>query len=123
MKTRILSILAAAAAFLTVLAGLDLSGIVHALPDTVATGIATVVPLLAGLRYLVVALADFVDDGQINGSFKCPALIAITALGLALLATSCGSSAGWSIRTPYGDAESGKDGIVIVPKPVVLPAK
>lgn len=48
MKTRILSILAAVAAFPTMLGGLDLSGIVSILPNDVATGFAAALPLLAG---------------------------------------------------------------------------
>lgn len=70
MKTRILSFLAAVAAVLTVLGGLDLSGIVHLFPDNVATGLATVLPGLAAVVHLVNTLADAIDDGKINGSWS-----------------------------------------------------
>lgn len=124
VKTKLLSYLAAAAAFLTVLAGLDLSGIVHAMPDTWATGIATILPTLAGLVHFMRAVGDFADDGQFNGSFKCPALLFVLALVVSLMATSCVPSAVWSIRTPYGDAHSDDDGgFTVIPKPIVVPSK
>ncbi|WP_193211449.1 hypothetical protein [Luteolibacter marinus] len=75
------------AAFLTLLGGLDLSGIIDVLPAKVATGLATALQLLAGLVHLVKAVGDFVDDGQINGSFK--ALGWLLVLGFAVMSMSC----------------------------------
>ncbi len=88
MKTRILSFLAAVAAILTFLGGLDLSGIASILPDTVATAFATALPLFAGVVHLVKALADLIDDGQINGSIKVLALF-LVAGALCGPLTSC----------------------------------
>ena len=70
VKTKLLSFLAAVAAFLTFVGGLDLAGIVGFLPDTVATGFATALPLLAGIVHLIKALGDFIDDGKINQSWS-----------------------------------------------------
>lgn len=88
MKTRILSVLAAVAAFLTMLGGLDLSGIIDVLPPKVATGFATALPLLAGVVHLLNALGDFLDDGKINGSFKS-FLVALLLVALTLSFASC----------------------------------
>ena len=87
MKTRILSILAAVAAFLTMLGGLDLAEIISVLPEKVATVFATALPLLAGFVHLIKAIGDFVDDGKINGSFRVLAFFA--ALSFALMSMSC----------------------------------
>jgi hypothetical protein len=73
MKTRLLSFLAAVAAVLTVLGGLDLSGMVHLFPDNVATGLATILPGLAAAVHLVKTIGDAFDDGEINGSFRAVA--------------------------------------------------
>ncbi|RYD39439.1 MAG: hypothetical protein EOP83_36780 [Verrucomicrobiaceae bacterium] len=91
MKTRILSAIAALAAFLTTIGGLDLSGIISLLPDTVATGFAVALPSLAGVVHLLKAIGDFADDGKINGSFLLPfALLGgLGACVLALSMTSC----------------------------------
>ena len=91
MKTRILSALAAVAAFLTTIGGLDLSGIISLLPDSVATGFAVALPSLAGVVHLLKAIGDFADDGKINGSFLLPfSLIGgLGACALALSMTSC----------------------------------
>ena len=66
VKTKLLSLLAAIAAFLTFVGGLDLAGIIGFLPDVVATGFATALLLFAGNVHLIKALGDFVDDGRIN---------------------------------------------------------
>jgi hypothetical protein len=70
MKTRLLSFLAAIAAVLTVLGGLDLSGIVHLFPDHVATGLATILPSFAAVVHLIRTIGDVVDDGKVNGSWS-----------------------------------------------------
>lgn len=103
VKTRIPSFLAAAAAFLTLLGGLDLSGIVSILPAPVATGFATALPLLAGIVHLIKAFGDFLDDGKINGSFKALALFLVCGISVAL--ASCAVPDGWrvNLQTPYGD--------------------
>jgi succinate dehydrogenase hydrophobic anchor subunit len=88
MKARILSVLAAVAAFLTMLGGLDLSGIIDVLPPKVATGFATALPLLAGIVHLLNALGDFIDDGKINGSFKS-SLVVLLLVALTLTFSSC----------------------------------
>lgn len=105
MKDRILKVLAAVAAFLTFLGGLDLSGIVSVLPNEIATGFATAFPLLAGVVHLVKAFGDFADDGKINGSFRCAPLAFIGAIVLALLACSCATTT------------TAPDGTVTVKKP------
>ena len=86
MKTRILSAVAAVAAFLTTLGGLDLSGIISLLPESVAQAFAIAFPSLAGVVHLLKALGDFADDGKINGSFL--PLIALLC-ALTLLLPSC----------------------------------
>ena len=86
VKTRILSALAAVAAFLTLLGGLDLSGIIDVLPPKVATGLATALPLLAGVVHLINALGDFLDDGKINGSFR--SLLVLSLLAVLMLGMS-----------------------------------
>ena len=87
MNKRFVSFLAAVAAFLTLLGGLDLSGFITLLPDNLATGFATALPLLAGITHLVKSLGDFADDGKINGSFK--AVLFLLACGFALANSSC----------------------------------
>ena len=91
MKTRILSALAAVAAFLSTIGGLDLSGIISLLPDSVATGFAVALPSLAGVVHLLKAIGDFADDGKINGSFLLPFAVVggLGACALALSMTSC----------------------------------
>ena len=88
------------AAFLTLLGGLDLSGIIDVLPPQVATGLATALPLLAGVVHLIRALGDFIDDGKINGSFR--PLLLVLLLAALMLSPACtvgvDSSGGWSVR-------------------------
>lgn len=90
MKSRILSVLAALAAFLTALGAADLSGLINLFPDDVASVLATALPALAGVVHLLKAFGDFLDDGKINGSF--PLFVAIATLGLM---TSCATRV-WS---------------------------
>ena len=78
--------MAAVAAFLTTLGGLDLSGIITLLPESVAQAFAIAFPSLAGVVHLLRALGDFADDGKINGSFL-PLVAMLCAL--ALLLPSC----------------------------------
>ena len=124
VKTRILSALAAIAALLTALGGLDLSGVVNVLPEPLAAGLATALPMLVGIVHLIRAIGDFADDGKINGSFKCPALIFALALVISMFATSCSPSTPWHVITPYGDARGDADGTIsIVAKPIIIPTK
>ena len=74
------------AAFLTTLGGLDLSGVISLLPESVAQAFAIAFPSLAGVVHLLRALGDFADDGKINGSFL--PLVALLC-ALALLLPSC----------------------------------
>lgn len=108
MKTRILSALAAVAAFLTLLGGLDLSGIIDVLPPRVATWLATALPLLAGIVHLIRALGDFIDDGKINGSFR--SLLLVTLLAVLVL--------GMSACTLAFDPGTGRFGVQTDPKAV-----
>jgi hypothetical protein len=106
------------------LGGLDLSGFTNVLPPNVAAVVSTAFPLLAGLVYLIRAVGDFADDGQINGSFKLHPVTLLVALAISLMATSCAPGVPWSVMTPYGDAHSDEDGAVhIAPKPIVIPQK
>ena len=111
MNKRIVSFLASVAAFLTVLGGLDLSGIITLLPDKTAVALATVLPTLAGLTHLVKSFADFADDGKINGSVKLlPFFLIFGAIGFASLLSSCAAlgsaTTGQPIRaTPVQRAE------------------
>jgi len=124
VKTKLLSYLAAAAAFLTALGALDLTGVLPLLPDNVAGGLTIALPLFATIVHLIKALGDAADDGKINGSFQCAPLMFVLALVVSLAATSCTSTIPWSVRTPYGDAQSDADGVITVtPRTVVIPAK
>jgi len=96
MNKRIVSFLASVAAFLTLLGGLDLSGFITLLPDNLATGFATALPLLAGITHLVKTFGDFADDGRINGSFNgslkaVPILLWLTLGALSFFTISCGT--------------------------------
>ncbi|MCW1887700.1 hypothetical protein OKA04_23385 [Luteolibacter flavescens] len=118
MKARILSILAAIAAFLTVLGGLDLSGMIHLFPNEVATGLTTALPALAVLTHLIRALGDAFDDGQINGSFKAIAFFLVLSV-MCFGMVACQHLAGTTISFD----ENG-NAVVIPPptKPIVIPA-
>lgn len=94
MKSRILSFLAAVAAVLTVLGGLDLSGILSLFPDHVATGLATVLPGIAALVHVVNTLGDAYDNGKIDGSFKGYAVAGLLGLSCLLLPSCAGVYAG-----------------------------
>lgn len=124
VKAKLLSTLAAVAAILTVIGGLDLSGIINLLPANVATGFSVALPAIAALAHGVRAVGDHLDDGKRNDSWHyCHPFAVIGALLIALACVSCSAGTSWSIRTPYGDAESAGGQVIIVPKPVVIPGK
>lgn len=110
MNKRIISFLASVAAFLTLLGGLDLSGFITLLPDDVATGFATALPLLAGITHLVKTFGDFADDGKINGSFRLlPFLLLLGAVMLLNACAALGSAAtGQPIPATPVQREKGK---------------
>jgi hypothetical protein len=70
MKTkRLIHILAAILGGLTVVGGLDATGILNILPDDWAAILATVPPACLGLGHTVRALGDKLDNGVMDNSF------------------------------------------------------
>lgn len=123
MKAKLLSMLASGAAILTVLGGLDLSGIISLLPSEVATGFSVALPALAAILHAVKAIGDRADDGEMNDSFRyCHPLVVVSALVVALSCMSCSSTPDWSVQTPYG-AASMREGGILIHTPVVTPVK
>lgn len=92
MKT-VISILAAVAAVLSALAGLDLAGVIDILPPAVAPWVAVGPPIAAAALHFVVALGDLLDDGKKNGSFKFgrfgPVVAFLLVICFCLASTSC----------------------------------
>lgn len=117
--------LASGAAILTVLGGLDLSGLVSILPAPVATGFSVALPALAAVLHAVKAIGDSADDGKMNDSFRyCHPLVMLCALLVALASSSCTTGSEWSVQTPYGVAGTGETGgIHIIHTPPVIAGK
>jgi hypothetical protein len=104
MRTKLLSYLTVTAAIIAALAALDLSGIATLIPGDHAAPVAWISGGLATALTIVRAIGDLLDDGKPNGSFKCPAWVAIGAL---LLACACMTSCGTPLALRVFDPEHG----------------
>ena len=117
MNKKFVSFLSGILALLTVVGGLDLTGLITLLPDNVAKVFVIGLPALAGIKHLIIDLGDFADDGQINGSFKLLPLLLWLAVGaLSFASLACGTGT---------ILKFGKSGIEIIPPatPIVIPVK
>lgn len=97
MTAKLLSIITAVLAVVTVLAALDLTGLVTLIPGGNAAMVTWVSGGLATLGTILRAIGDLLDDGQANGSYgklRMHPGTFLLACALAVLAVSLSSCSG-----------------------------
>lgn len=125
MTSKALSFITAALAVITALAALDISGIISLIPGTHDGLVAIIAGSLATLGTILRAIGDFLDDGQVNGSygkFQCHPLVFVCALILTLALSSC---AGLTVTAalPWGEVSSSDGETEVILRPIILPTK
>lgn len=129
MKAKTLSILTAILAIVAVLGAMDLSGFLSLFPGDSASTATAISGGLATLGTIIRAIGDWMDDGQVNGSFgkiKCHPVALICAATLAVLGmSSCADMrrVNLSLSTPWGDVGSKDGSTTVTLRPIIIPEK
>lgn len=136
MTPRALSTITLIFAILTAIAQLDLHGLISLLPGGSEQTVSNVTGGIATLLILTRTIGDFLDDGQVNGSFGkekpaadgprtyCHPLTVAAACLIALVTAGLTSCAGLTLSasTPWGDVSSTDGHTTVIARPIVIPS-